>query len=161
MAIIQTPQTPQTLPTNKVGQAFHALKGALGLHIDDEREKLRSGGYDDYLGTYQWFDVIRLLEKMTVTGGFDKLVCQVAVELDLDFGEEMCLWEGVTLLVYDSLGEEVTKRAVDFGMSRADRIELLKKFGRGRRRASEWESNYLEVGVEKESFSIADARSWL
>ena len=161
MAIKQTQQTLQTLPTNKVGQAFYVLKAGLALHIDDEREKLRSGDYDDYLVPYQFFDVVRLLEKMTATGGFDKLVCQVAVELDLDFGEEMFLWEGISLVVHASLGEEVTKRAVDFGMSRADRIELLNRFCRGRLRASEWESTYLETGVEKASFSTADPRSWL
>ena len=160
MAIIQTQQTQQT-PTNKVGQAFHALKAGLALHIDDEREKLRSGDYDDYLVPYQWFAVIRLLEKMTVIGSFAKLVSQVAVDLDLDFGEEMYLWEGVTLVVSASLGEEATKRAVDHGMSQADRVELLMRFCRDRLRASEWERNYLESGVEKASFSTTDPRSWL
>ena len=64
MAIEQTPQTPQTLPTSKVGQAFHALKGALGLYIAEQEKTLRSVGMNyasemmaRYIGPEVAFDV--------------------------------------------------------------------------------------------------------
>lgn len=161
MAIIQTPQTPQTPPTSKVGQAFHALRAGLRLFIDEERGKLCSGDYDEMLLPYTWLQVDRLLKKLVVTGSLANLVSQVAVELNLDFRQEMYLWEGIHLVVFASLVEEASERAVSLGMAQADRIELMGDLCRASYRAFEWESNYLDTEVEKASFSTADPRSWL
>ena len=161
MAITQTPQTPQTSPTSKVGQAFHAVKGGLGLFIDEERGKLCSGDYDEILSPCGYYEVESLLKRLPVSGSFANLVCQVAVELDLDFWEEVYLWEGIQLVVFASLAEEASVRAVALGMSQVDRIELMGGLCRASRRAFEWEGNYLYTEGEKVTFSTADPRSWL
>ncbi|MHC3595981.1 hypothetical protein ACYKL6_10480 [Streptococcus suis] len=161
MAIIQTPQTPQTPPTNKVGQAFYALKGALGLHIEEVRVKIRSGGYDVGFLPFGWSDVDELLDRVTNSGNLAELTSQVAVDLDLDFREELYLLEGFAHVVDASLAEEAIERAVARGLTQVGRFECIQALAKRMHRATDWAECFLDTEVEKESFSTADARSWL
>ncbi|WP_170239576.1 hypothetical protein [Streptococcus suis] len=161
MAIKQTQQTQQTLPTNKVGQAFHALKGALGLHIEEAREKIRSGGYDNGFLPFGWSDVDELLDRLTCSGNLSELTRQVAVDLDMNFLEEIYLLEGFGHVVDASLAEDVVDRAVARGMTQYGRFGVMVPLAKRMYRATEWAETFLETEVEKESFSTADPRSWL
>lgn len=160
MAIIQTQQTQQT-PTSKVGQAFYALRGALGLHIEEMREKLRSGGCDSGFLPFGWSDVDELLDRLTCSGNLSELTRQVAVDLDLDFREELYLVEGFAHVVDASLAEEAIERAVVRGMTQIGRFECIQALAKRMYRATDWAECFLDTEVEKASFSTADARSWL
>ena len=161
MAIKQTQQTQQTLPTNKVGQAFHALKGALGLHIEEAREKIRSGGYDNGFLPFGWSDVDELLDRIVRSEYLAELTRQVAVDLDMTFLEELYLLEGFGHVVDASLAEDVVDRAVARGMTQVGRFGVMVPLAKRMYRATEWAETFLETEVEKESFSTADPRSWL
>ncbi|HEM5188756.1 TPA: hypothetical protein U1305_001848 [Streptococcus suis] len=161
MAIKQTQQTPQTLPTNKVGQAFYALKGALGLHIEEAREKIRSGGYDNGFLPFGWSDVDELLDRIVSSEDLAELTRQVTVDLDMDFLEELYLRQGFGYVVDASLAEEVVDRAVARGMTQVGRSVVMQALAKRLPRATEWAEIFLETGDKKASFSTADPRSWL
>ncbi|HEM5245285.1 TPA: hypothetical protein U1356_001943 [Streptococcus suis] len=163
MAIIQTQQTQQTLPTNKVGQAFHALKGALGLYIAEQEEGFRSGAWSHYIkraGEDGWASLYEIPYEF-LPKDCTKLIDRVVEDLGLDYDEENSLHEGIGYVVDSCLYSLIMRLAVGLGTSTEEVASFRRMSADHRRYARWWAKEHLDIEVEKDSFSTADARSWL
>ena len=169
MAIIQTQQTQQT-PTSKVGQAFHALKGALGLYIAEQEERLRSGAWSHYIkraGEDGWHCMMELSYDLAEDFyrwhlQYAELCERVAEELGLDGDKEReALHEGFYYVINASLYSLLMRLAVGLGTSTEEVASFRRMSAYDRRYARWWAKKHLDIEVKKASFSTADARSWL
>ena len=163
MAIEQTPQTPQTLPTSKVGEAFHALKGALGLYIAEQEKTLRSGVWSHYIkraGEDGWGCLYEIPYDF-LPNEYTELVDRVVEELGLDHEEEWNLHEGLAYVVDSCLCSLLLRLAVGLGTSKEEVDGYRHVLASGRRGARCWAKEHLDIEGEKVTFSTVAPRSWL
>ncbi|HEL2413543.1 TPA: hypothetical protein TZW92_002128 [Streptococcus suis] len=159
----QTPQTPQTLPTSKVGQAFHALKGALGLYIAEQEKTLRSGAWSHYIkraGEDGWCSLYEIPYDF-LPNEYIKLVDRVVEELGLDREEEWDLHEGLAYVTDSCLCSLILRMAVGLGTSQEEVAGYRCVLTSGRRGARCWAKEHLDIKGEKVTFSTVAPRSWL